>query len=205
VSEYFMLMTLAIARLQSELYNVREERDMKRISKVDISEDILRDARTRLDALQTAISQTSRTEDAEFSKILEGLVSENEALKHDNAELQNLLTDSREDIRSLREEIEEYKAGVHTPAPQDERSFVPFRSDGYARKHKVKESWASSASAPAPLSPPRSDGFLSPRLSVSRARTSSHSIVQTVRKPIVRSLKSPSEQGDDKFIVSYLS
>jgi hypothetical protein len=52
------------------------------------------------------------TEDAEVTKVLESLVADNENLKHDNAELQNLLTDTREDLRALQEEVEEHRAAV---------------------------------------------------------------------------------------------
>ena len=44
------------------------------------------------------------------TQFMESLVADNEALKRDIAELQNLLTESREDVRILREEIEEAKA-----------------------------------------------------------------------------------------------
>jgi energy-coupling factor transporter ATP-binding protein EcfA2 len=46
----------------------------------------------------------------EITRILESLVQDNETLKHDNGELQQLLTDTREDFASLQEEHEEYKA-----------------------------------------------------------------------------------------------
>jgi hypothetical protein len=52
------------------------------------------------------------TEDAEVMKVLESLVADNENLKHDNSELQNLLTETREDLRALQEEVEEHRAVV---------------------------------------------------------------------------------------------
>lgn len=48
----------------------------------------------------------------EVTKVLESLVADNENLKHDNAELQNLLTEAREDVRTLTEEVEEHRAGL---------------------------------------------------------------------------------------------
>jgi hypothetical protein len=51
-------------------------------------------------------------EDAEVMKVLESLVADNENLKHDNTELQNLLTETREDLRALQEEVEEHRAAV---------------------------------------------------------------------------------------------
>jgi hypothetical protein len=52
------------------------------------------------------------TEDTEVMKVLESLVADNENLKHDTAELQNLLADAREDVRTLQEEVEEHRAAV---------------------------------------------------------------------------------------------
>ena len=45
-----------------------------------------------------------------MTKVLESLVSDNEILKRDNAELQRLLAESREDLHALQEELEEQKA-----------------------------------------------------------------------------------------------
>ena len=47
-----------------------------------------------------------------MTKVLESLVADNENLKHDNAELQNLLTEAREDVRTLTEEVEEHRASL---------------------------------------------------------------------------------------------
>lgn len=46
-----------------------------------------------------------------MTKVLESLVADNENLKRDNAELQNLLSDAREDLRALQEEVGEHRAG----------------------------------------------------------------------------------------------
>jgi hypothetical protein len=129
-------------------------------------------------------------------------VSENEALKHDNAELQNLLADSREDIRALREEVEERRAAA-PPAPaalEDTRYFLSHIDTKLhtGGRHRVKESWASSMSAPAPLSPPRSDGFLSPQMPTARMRTPSYSLSYVNRKSVIHPRRSPSDQGDDR-------
>lgn len=49
--------------------------------------------------------------DAEVTQVLESLVADNEALKRDNAELQNLLAAEREELHTLQEELEERRAG----------------------------------------------------------------------------------------------
>lgn len=46
----------------------------------------------------------------ELTDVLESLVNDNETLKRDNAELQHLLTESREEIHALQEEVEEQRA-----------------------------------------------------------------------------------------------
>lgn len=46
----------------------------------------------------------------EITKMLTSLVQDNETLKHDNGELQQLLNDSREDFATLQGDFEEYKA-----------------------------------------------------------------------------------------------
>jgi uncharacterized protein YlxW (UPF0749 family) len=53
-------------------------------------------------------------EDTEVMKVLESLVADNENLKHYNAELQNLLTETREDVRTLQEEVEEHRAALNS-------------------------------------------------------------------------------------------
>ena len=42
--------------------------------------------------------------------MLESLVADNEALKHDYAEVQNSLSETREDLRALQEAVEERRA-----------------------------------------------------------------------------------------------
>ena len=54
-------------------------------------------------------------ENTEVTRMMESLVADNEALKRDIAEAQNLLTESREDNRQLRDEVEELKASMAVP------------------------------------------------------------------------------------------
>lgn len=56
--------------------------------------------------------RTTVTDQPEVTEVMESLVAENEALKRDIAELQNLLTEAREDVRTLREEMEEVRAHI---------------------------------------------------------------------------------------------
>ncbi|KAI0375969.1 hypothetical protein BV20DRAFT_960058 [Pilatotrama ljubarskyi] len=99
------------AKLQAQVTRLRHDLDAQRTHRHELSEEILSDARQRLEQLQYhQLGHASATNDAEVTKVLESLVADNEALKHDNAELQNLLSASREDLRTLQEELEERRA-----------------------------------------------------------------------------------------------
>ena len=67
--------------------------------------------------------------------MMESLVADNEALKRDVAELQNLLTESREELRTLQEEVEETRA-----LPGAMRRISSSGRPGHNHTH----SWASS-------------------------------------------------------------
>ncbi|THH31890.1 hypothetical protein EUX98_g2274 [Antrodiella citrinella] len=111
---------------------LREDLEMQRSHRLELSEEILTDARQRLQQLQQLEpGHTSVADDPEVTKVLESLVANNEALKRDNAELQNILTETREDLRILQEEIDERRAN-------DEPTF-------YAKHHRHTSSAASSA------------------------------------------------------------
>ncbi|KAI0355320.1 hypothetical protein OH77DRAFT_1424807 [Trametes cingulata] len=99
------------AKLQAQVTRLREDLNAQRTHRHELSEEILSDARQRLEQLQYhQLGHTSTDQEAEITKVLESLVADNEALKHDNAELQNLLSVSREDLRTLQEELEERRA-----------------------------------------------------------------------------------------------
>ena len=55
-----------------------------------------------------------------MTKVLESLVADNEALKRDNAELQNLLAQEREELHTMQEELEERRAS-DTPFTRSHR------------------------------------------------------------------------------------
>ncbi|KAH9833781.1 uncharacterized protein C8Q71DRAFT_849692 [Rhodofomes roseus] len=100
------------AKLQAQVARLREDLEMQRTHRQQMSEEVLADARLRLEQLQQSqLGHAVKTDDTEVMKVLESLVADNEALKHDSAELQNLLTEAREDLRSLQTEMEERRAG----------------------------------------------------------------------------------------------
>lgn len=106
------------------MQQLREELDQRRQHRVELSESILQDARQRIQELQRLVSaltfryptetdeaQSSdarlSSEKPEVTKVLEDLVSDNENLKRDNAELQILLSSSREEHIALQRELED--------------------------------------------------------------------------------------------------
>ncbi|CAL1700090.1 unnamed protein product [Somion occarium] len=104
-----------IAKLQAQVNRLREDLDMQRSHRQELSEEILSDARERLQQLQQVqLGHASMVDETEITKVLESLVADNEALKHDYAEVQNLLAETREDLRALQEEIDERRANDPT-------------------------------------------------------------------------------------------
>ncbi|KAH8096625.1 hypothetical protein BXZ70DRAFT_945422 [Cristinia sonorae] len=99
------------SKLRAQVDRLREDLEMQRSHRQELSEEILTDARQRLQQLQQLhLGNTPAHDDSEMTKVLESLVADNEALKRDNAELQNILAETREDMRALQEEIDERRA-----------------------------------------------------------------------------------------------
>ncbi|KAG8705135.1 hypothetical protein FRC08_001821, partial [Ceratobasidium sp. 394] len=142
-------------KLQAEITQLREETDSIKLSRSEISSDILEDARVRLQMLQGSLGRIPITsDDPEVTRVLEALVADNEALKRDAAELQNMLTESREDARALQEEITEMRArgeGGQEPLGEDatDMSFARSTPPPYNtvnQGHGRRPSWASARS-----------------------------------------------------------
>ncbi|RDX53718.1 hypothetical protein OH76DRAFT_1143839 [Lentinus brumalis] len=127
-------------KLQAQVNRLREDLESQRTHRHELSEEILSDARQRLEQLQHhQLGHAADIHDAEVTKVLESLVADNEALKRDNAEYQNLLAAEREELHTLQEELEERRA-----------SDTPFR-----RGHRFTHSGTSNTyhDTSAPLSP----------------------------------------------------
>lgn len=120
------------AELQAEILRLRDELEQAHASRSDFSAILIQDARARLEGLQNSLGLHEQP-DAEVTRILESLVADNEAIKRDNAELQNMLTESREELRLAREELAELHATAFlspspippTPSP---RAMTPVSS-----------------------------------------------------------------------------
>ncbi|KAG6857005.1 hypothetical protein H0H87_011099 [Tephrocybe sp. NHM501043] len=118
------------AKLQRDVKRLQETLEERRLHRMESSENLLHDARLRLETLQgSQLGQTALVEQTELTTVLESLVSDNEILKRDNAELQSMLTESREELHTLHEEIEEHRAKPpsiisRAPTPQKRHPFV---------------------------------------------------------------------------------
>ncbi|KAF8165772.1 hypothetical protein B0H34DRAFT_763197 [Crassisporium funariophilum] len=104
------------AKLQAEVRRLQESLEDKRHSRLELSETILQDARTRIESVRNSqLGLTAKVEQDELTNVMDSLVNDNETLKRDNAELQHLLAESREDLHSVQEELEEQRASFPPP------------------------------------------------------------------------------------------
>ncbi|KAJ7880930.1 hypothetical protein B0H13DRAFT_937993, partial [Mycena leptocephala] len=114
------------SKLQSDVRRLQNALEEKREHRLESSESILVEARARIEALQRSVGggpvAGSSQDQPEITAVLETLVDDNETLKRDNAELQTLLADAREDCRALQEEVEDQRvnppprSGAGTPS-----------------------------------------------------------------------------------------
>lgn len=132
------------ALLRTQVSNLQEELDQQQQHRTELSEEILQDARGRLQELSLSVrsplafipfidkpppqrhGRTTLDDHDEVTKIMETLVADNESLMKSNAELQRMLGESRETVNSLQEEAEEYRASLRT-------SIVRGQALAYAR------------------------------------------------------------------------
>ena len=190
------LLTLFLAKLEVQLNALRGERDAFRLSRTEISDEILREARLRLEVLQQSVALNTESHEKEFVQMLESLASENEALKHGSAELQNLLNDSREEIRTLREEVEEYRAASASPLPGQSGDGNTWSLNAetarFQRAHRPNASWAGYV-------PSARRSSFGTRVPIARAQSPNYSIS---RKSVNRALRSPStEPSEDRTLI----
>ena len=116
---------------------MKHDLDLAQVSRADFSELLIQDARARLEGLQNSLGLAS-TDDSEVTRILESLVADNEAIKRDNAELQNLLAESREDLKAVREELSEHQAAATLTSPRGLVSDTVFSTSPRATPSSLK-------------------------------------------------------------------
>ncbi|KIK64794.1 hypothetical protein GYMLUDRAFT_56777 [Collybiopsis luxurians FD-317 M1] len=130
------------SKLQSEMRRLQDELEQRRLLRMESTESLVQDAKTRIQILQASIgSPSTLSENSELTKVLESLVDDNEGLKRDNAELQALLTESRDDLHALQQEVEEQRANI--PINPRSRAGTPLMSQ-FGRTHHYSGSMPSS-------------------------------------------------------------
>lgn len=107
---------------------MQDDLEIRRVQRIESSESLLQDVRSRLENLQIPVrlpvidfaschsfpvfkhvSKSAAEEDPEVIKVIESLVVDNEMLKADNMELHKILTESREDLQALQRELGEQR------------------------------------------------------------------------------------------------
>ncbi|KAH9048949.1 hypothetical protein EDB84DRAFT_1261589 [Lactarius hengduanensis] len=96
------------AKLRLEVRHLQEQLKEERAKRGQASEEMLSEAKQWLTELQhSRVNMTSMEQHDEVTKLLESLVADKEALEKSNAELQGLLSESREALDALQEEAGE--------------------------------------------------------------------------------------------------
>lgn len=114
------------AKLQTEVHRLQESLEEKRLSRLESSENILQGARSRIQSFRDLqLGLTVKAEQDELTNVLDSLVNDNEILKGDNAELQHLLAESREDLHELQERLEEQRANIYPETPYSKPQHLP--------------------------------------------------------------------------------
>ncbi|WWC89743.1 uncharacterized protein L201_004668 [Kwoniella dendrophila CBS 6074] len=107
-----------IEELEAQVKSASKEVEEIKEGRAKDAQDLLANAKERLSVLHSELSETFRTESPsdmpEYQKTLEDLVATNTLLKHDVAELTHSLSESRDESRSLKEEVEELRAAIGT-------------------------------------------------------------------------------------------
>ncbi|ODN98365.1 hypothetical protein L198_03609 [Cryptococcus wingfieldii CBS 7118] len=105
-----------IAELETQLRMATKEADAVREARAHDAQDLLANAKKRLETLHAELSEVNNGESPEHlpehQRILEELVANNTLLKHDAAELSHSLVESRDEVRTLRDEIESLRASI---------------------------------------------------------------------------------------------
>ncbi|KAF8317038.1 uncharacterized protein EI90DRAFT_3293574 [Cantharellus anzutake] len=200
------------ASLQTEVYKLLDQLSEQRSPPRDISEQLIHEARAKLEAMYRSLEKAHTSDRVELTKILESLVSANESLSHDNIELQNLLAEARTEQRALTEEVQEYRATAssgcavesllraHSPSPSSPLGQFSHRLTPVlgprASSRRAGEPWGSTSLASSP--PPYHLGFMGN----SPPRTRNLALPHHIHRGIRRSSRSPCGRDDGAQPVS---
>nr|XP_019013690.1 uncharacterized protein I206_01761 [Kwoniella pini CBS 10737]OCF52471.1 hypothetical protein I206_01761 [Kwoniella pini CBS 10737] len=119
-----------IEELEFQVKTVKKEVDEVKEARTKDAQDLLANAKERLNELHSE-AKTFRTDSPsdmpEYQKTLEDLVAANTLLKHDVSELTHSLSDSRDESRALKEEVEELRSAIGTIGKTSPFGRLPTR------------------------------------------------------------------------------
>lgn len=105
---------MRISELEEQLRASQRELEEIKDSRAKDAQLVLDNAKSRLETLHLELSETFRadspSDQPEYLKAMEGLVASNAMLKHDASELSHVLAESKDEIRQLRDEVEDLRA-----------------------------------------------------------------------------------------------
>ncbi|KAI9467291.1 hypothetical protein BJY52DRAFT_1220021 [Lactarius psammicola] len=138
------------AKLRLEVRHLQEQLNEERAKRGPTSEEMLREAKQWLTELQhSRVNLTSMEQHDEVMKLLESLVADKEVLEKSNAELQELLSESREALDALKEEAGERLAS----SPGSGRISLSSARPRNMPRAPSPSSSMTYGTAPGPLSP----------------------------------------------------
>ncbi|WVW82888.1 hypothetical protein I302_104901 [Kwoniella bestiolae CBS 10118] len=138
-----------IEELEVQLKAANREVEEIKDARAKDAQDLLANAKERLSVLHSELSETFRTESPsdmpEYQKTLEDLVATNTLLKHDVAELTHSLAESRDESRTLKEEVEELRASIGSVGRMSPFGRLPTRlaselGSGYSNHSRTESS-----------------------------------------------------------------
>ncbi|KAG8218507.1 hypothetical protein J3R82DRAFT_4144 [Butyriboletus roseoflavus] len=165
-------------KLQAEVCRLQDDLEIRRLQRLESSESLLQDIRSKLEGLQIShVAKSTAEEDPEVIKVIESLVVDNETLKADNKELHKILSESREDLQTLQRELGEQgimpPIRVETPSKHSRTSSGPssFAKDSLFSSTRRPSSVESRCHAYEPLTPETGRRPLSPAESLLASAT----------------------------------
>ncbi|KZV75370.1 hypothetical protein PENSPDRAFT_624479 [Peniophora sp. CONT] len=142
------------AELRAQIRQLTDSVDAQYQQRQELSEVILHDAKSRLAKIQATVRQaSSMANDGEVTHILESLVEDNEGLLQSNAELQSMLADTREELHTLQEEAEEYRAAANFSPYEGTIHDHTSRPGSRMHRSLATSSRMTYGTAPGPISP----------------------------------------------------
>ncbi|KAA1466680.1 hypothetical protein DENSPDRAFT_49152 [Dentipellis sp. KUC8613] len=162
-----MSLNTKCSKLRQQIRVLQDDLEQQRMSRSVLSEDIMREARVRIEELhRTHFGRRQENSDLDVSNIIEPVITDNEALKKENAELQRLLADARDNLHSLQEDAEEHHGLARSAFADDDSSRFMY------------------GTAPGPVSPISSEFALREGRRLPRRSSSSEPRIQLTQEPM---------------------